>query len=63
MSALRDTAERIARLGRFPTPNPDRKLESEKAADGIRQRITEGRDSGPAEPWDAFLVRIGLIDG
>jgi len=63
MSALRDTAERIARLGRFPTPSPDRKLESEKAADAVRQRIAEGRDRGPAEPWDTFLVRIGLIDG
>lgn len=63
MSALRDTAERIGRLGRFPVPNPDRKLESEKAADDIRQRLAEGRDSGPAEPWEVFLMRIGLIDG
>ena len=63
MSALRDTAERIARLGRFAVPNPDRKLESEKAADTIRQRLAEGRGSGPSEPWDAFLARIGLIDG
>lgn len=63
MSALRNAAERIVRLGRFAVPNPDRKLETEKAADQIRQRLSEGRDSGPAESWDAFLVRIGAIDG
>ena len=63
MSALREAADRIARIGRLPVPNPDRKLVTEKAADAIRDRLAEGHIRGPSEPWDAFLVRIGLIDG
>lgn len=59
MSGLREAAERIARMGRFAIPPPERRLECEKAAGRL---VT--RDSGSArekEPWDDFLRRIGAI--
>lgn len=59
MSALRDSAERIAQMDRFPSRPKDRPLAMEKAA----ARLI-GRDTGEAaykEPWDDFLRRIGVI--
>lgn len=61
MSALRDAAMRIAAMGRFPVPDPDRKLACEKVATRL-EGMADGR-SREAEPWDDFLRRIGVIDG
>lgn len=61
MSGLREAAERVARMGRFAMPPPERKLECEKAAARL---VT--RDTGSArekEPWDDFLRRIGVTGG
>lgn len=60
MSALRDAADRIARMGRLPARPADRQLQCEKAAIAL-----QGRAAGNArtqEPWDDFLRRIGLGD-
>ena len=56
---LRDTAERISRMGRLPAPPADRKLAIEKAAESLAAI----GDSGRREPesWDDFLRRIGVI--
>ena len=59
MSGLREAAERIARMGRFATPSPDRKLECEKAAARLVTRETGA--AREKEPWDDFLRRIGVI--
>lgn len=61
MSALRDAAIRIAAIGRFPIPDPDRKLACEKAA--ARLESMAGGRSRTVEPWEDFLRRIGVIDG
>jgi hypothetical protein len=59
MSDLRDTANRIAGMGRFPAPPPDRKLAIERAADRLAEKpLGNVRE---AEPWDDFLRRIGVI--
>lgn len=62
MSELRTAAERIADMGRFPTQNPERKLESERAAARLGD-LAGGGAVRSKEPWDAFLRRIGVIDG
>lgn len=64
MSALRDAAERTLRMGRLPTPRADRKLETEKAAEWVRELVVdvEAREVAK-EGWDDFLRRIGAIDG
>lgn len=59
MSALRDSAESIARMGRFAARSPDRPLASEKAAAQLADR-TAG-NAAYKEPWDDFLRRIGVI--
>lgn len=59
MSGLRETADRIARMGRLPLPAADRKLACERAADRLVER--DSRPIGPPESWDAFLRRIGVI--
>jgi len=61
MSALRDAATRIADMGRFATPSPDRRLACEKAA--ARLDPLSGRTRRAPEEWDAFLRRIGVTDG
>lgn len=61
MSGLREAADRIARMGRLPAGNVERRLEIEKAA--IRLEGRETRSLAENESWDAFLRRIGLIDG
>lgn len=61
MSALRNAAERLANLGRFPNPNPDRRLDCEKVAAKLEGR--EVRQAETSELWDDFLRRIGLIEG
>lgn len=48
-------------MGRFPIPDPDRKLACEKAA--ARLESMAGGRSRDVEPWDDFLRRIGVIDG
>ena len=59
MSDLRDTANRITGMGRFPAPLPDRKLAIERAADRLAEKpVGVLRE---AEPWDDFLRRIGVI--
>lgn len=59
MSGLREAAERIARIGRYPTPSSDRLLHCEKAAAKLADRETGVLDS--QEEWDDFLRRIGVI--
>ncbi|WP_374944917.1 hypothetical protein [Sphingomonas sp.] len=59
MSALRDAAERLARSGRLPVPNPDRRLQCEKAALALAERGSGSR--ADKEPWDDFLRRIGIL--
>lgn len=59
MTRLRDSAERIAAMGRFPQPQLDRKLAIEKAADRLADRpVGVVRET---ESWDDFLHRIGVI--
>lgn len=60
MSALRDAAERIARMGRFQTPNASRRLACEKALGTLDGR--EARIQSTKESWDDFLRRIGVTD-
>lgn len=62
MSALRDAADRIARMGRFATPRPDRRLQTEQAADRIGELVAEARET-TGEEWDDFLRRLGVIGG
>jgi hypothetical protein len=64
VSALRDAADRIAKMGRFVTLSHDRRLETEKAADWIGALATdvETRER-TQEEWDDFLRRIGVIGG
>jgi hypothetical protein len=59
MSGLRETAERIVGMGRFPAPRHDRRLAIEKAAARLGDR--PGGKLQDAEPWDDFLRRIGVI--
>lgn len=61
MSGLREAAVRIAGMGRFPTPNTERKLACERALSRLDD-LSEGRKVEP-EPWDHFLCRIGVVDG
>jgi hypothetical protein len=61
MSALREAAERIAKSGRLPAPNPDRRLRCESAALTLATRETGMRAA--QEPWDDFLRRIGVVTG
>ena len=64
MSALREAAERTARMGRFPTPRADRKLETEKAAEWVRLLVADAEAREVArEDWDDFLRRIGVLGG
>lgn len=64
MTALRETADRIARLGRLPTPRLDRKLATEKAAERIELLVADiaGREA-MQEDWGEFLRRIGVLGG
>lgn len=59
MSGLRQTADRIAAMGRHPAPRPDRVLAIERAAARLATMPTG--DAREAEPWDDFLTRIGVI--
>ena len=59
MSALRDAAEQLAKMGHLPTPNVDRRLQCEKAALALAKRETGVRVD--KEPWEKFLRRIGII--
>ncbi|MCB2051491.1 MAG: hypothetical protein KDE63_08685 [Novosphingobium sp.] len=59
MSDLRESAERIARMGRFPTPADNRKLACEKAVARLQERPIGSLME--TEPWDDFLHRIGVI--
>ena len=59
MNELRNSAERIARMSRFPATPPDRKLECEKAAARLAGYATGVMDD--KEPWEDFLRRIGVI--
>lgn len=61
MSGLREAAERIAQMGRFAVPSPERRTECEKAAAGLATR--EAGAAREKEPWDDFLRRIGVTDG
>lgn len=64
MSALREAADRIARMGRLPTPRADRKLETEKAAEWIRLLVADvGAREVAREDWNDFVRRVGVIDG
>jgi hypothetical protein len=64
MTALRDAADRVARLGRLPAPRLDRRLETEKAAERIELLVADAAARELVqEDWDAFLNRIGVIDG
>jgi hypothetical protein len=59
MSALRDAADRIAKSGRLPVPNPDRRLRCETAALALADRQSQVR--AEQEPWEDFLRRIRVI--
>ena len=59
MSGLREAAERIAAMGRLPTPRRHRALAIEQAGARLIGLAAAGRRE--AEPWDDFLVRIGVI--
>lgn len=61
MSGLRQAAERAARMGRLPLANSDRLLECEKVATRLAGLATA--EARSTEEWDAFLQRIGVIDG
>lgn len=61
MSALREVADRIARMGSFPTPNADRRLDCERMLATLGG--CERGERRETEDWDDFLRRIGLIDG
>lgn len=64
MTALREAADRIARLGQLPTPRLDRRLEIEKAAEWIELLVADAAARELVnEDWDDFLRRIGVIDG
>lgn len=64
MTALSEAADRIARLGRLPTPRLDRRLETEKAAEWIELLVADAAERELVqEGWDDFLSRIGVIDG
>jgi hypothetical protein len=59
VSGLRETADRLAKMGALPTPNSDRRLHCEKAALALSDRSTGVRYD--KEPWDDFLRRIGVV--
>lgn len=59
MSGLRETAERVAAMGRFPTTHADRATALEKAS--ARLVALAAGSAHEAEPWDDFLRRIGVI--
>lgn len=52
-------ADRIAAIGRYAAPNPDRQLNVEAALRLLADQ-SGGRSRDP-EAWDDFLRRIGVI--
>ena len=59
MSELRDRANRIATMGRFPSVPPERKLAIERVAARLADKPVGTLRA--TEPWDDFLRRIRVI--